>query len=391
MKIITKILRIFLYIFWSIFILMWIATWSEWGWIISWFLTLMFSLLILPIIYDKIIEFYKEKNPDFKKLKFLLGYICIVFWGWVISFWILSSWVGSIQNEETNKIEQITNLRVEYNIEDTYTTNEEIEITLNYENLESLKINWKEIGTEGISQTYSFPLVLWMNQIEIIWTNWTVERKSVNNIERINKEEEQERLAKIEKEKIAKQEEAEIQRIAAEQEEEIKKQAEINKIKEEINTFISLTDNHKPDYSSVSKLEITALLFWSYAITSEKYKTHANNEVQNLALNLERKIQSLQVREFPKMRKAYVWLVDKKMWEFNIDAYGKWGGTETIELVWWYFANNRNKLDTYGTLKDMLKLLRFDRANFKWYEYEDTYTYWEVGWLPDNKVTSKLQ
>lgn len=34
----------------------------------------------------------------------------------------------------------------------------------------------------------------------------------------------------------------------------------------------------------------------------------------------------------------------------------------------------------------MLVLLRFDRANFKWYEYDDEYTYWTIESNVDSKV-----
>ncbi|NCO31748.1 hypothetical protein GW891_02885 [bacterium] len=32
----------------------------------------------------------------------------------------------------------------------------------------------------------------------------------------------------------------------------------------------------------------------------------------------------------------------------------------------------------YSSMKDMLVLLRFTRINMKWYEYDDTYTYWDI-------------
>jgi hypothetical protein len=37
-------------------------------------------------------------------------------------------------------------------------------------------------------------------------------------------------------------------------------------------------------------------------------------------------------------------------------------------------------------LQDMLKLLRFNRINFKWYKYDDEYTYWQIESLPDSKI-----
>lgn len=45
------------------------------------------------------------------------------------------------QLEEKNAIERITKLNIEYNINDSYTTEEKLEIKLTHENLESLEIN----------------------------------------------------------------------------------------------------------------------------------------------------------------------------------------------------------------------------------------------------------
>jgi hypothetical protein len=158
-----------------------------------------------------------------------------------------------------------------------------------------------------------------------------------------------------------------------------------------LNSFIGIVENHKMlsyEASTVKWLEMEALLFWSYAVTAEKYKSNDDPEVKRLVAELEKKISALQSKQFPKMRKAYSNIVWATMWEYNIDAYSKWSYNGTIEFVWGYFASNKNKLDTYSTLKDMLKLLRFDRANFKWYKYDDEYTYWEIESYPDTKVTS---
>jgi len=50
------------------------------------------------------------------------------------------------------------------------------------------------------------------------------------------------------------------------------------------------------------------------------------------------------------------------------------------------YANNKNKKDSYNLVSEMLKALRFDRANFKWYKYDNDYTYFEIDSLSDDKV-----
>ena len=34
--------------------------------------------------------------------------------------------------------------------------------------------------------------------------------------------------------------------------------------------------------------------------------------------------------------------------------------------------------DLQSSLEDMLKKLRFDRVNYKWYEYDDKYNYFDL-------------
>ena len=94
----------------------------------------------------------------------------------------------------------------------------------------------------------------------------------------------------------------------------------------------------------------------------------------------------VQRRDFPKLRKIYAKILANKMWDYNIDIYTKWGYNSTLELVWAYFASNKNKKDILNMLYPKLKELRFDRVNFKWYKYDDEYTYWEIDSLSDGEI-----
>jgi hypothetical protein len=86
------------------------------------------------------------------------------------------------------------------------------------------------------------------------------------------------------------------------------------------------------------------------------------------------------------MRKEYGNLVAKTLWEHDIDVkvYGQSYGT--IEFVGALFAANKNIKDTHATLFEMLKLLRFDRANYKWYEYDSNYSYYTIESNADNEI-----
>ena len=38
------------------------------------------------------------------------------------------------------------------------------------------------------------------------------------------------------------------------------------------------------------------------------------------------------------------------------------------------------------TIQKSLEDLRFKKVNFKWYKYDDEYTYWDIESLADSKV-----
>lgn len=292
------------------------------------------------------------------------------------------------QLEEKNAIERITKLSVEYNINDSYTTEEKLEIKLTHENLESLEINWKKIDLIENSTIYNYPLELWENKIQIVWINKMVTREISKNIERISPENLQ---AKVEQEELEKQRQLEEQKKkeeAAQKQRELQEQERVKTAIDRLNKEIESINNFNWDTykESIDNLTMEVILFWAYAIIIDEYINDKNDEIKKIAKQLETKVSQLQSKEFPKMRKAYVDLVDRKMWEHNIDVYSKWSYNWTIEFVWWTFVNNKNKLDFYMTIKDMLVLLRFDRVNFKWYEYDDEYTYWTIDSNADSKV-----
>ena len=61
--------------------------------------------------------------------------------------------------------------------------------------------------------------------------------------------------------------------------------------------------------------------------------------------------------------------------------------SKTIQFTGGIFANNKNKQETQETLSEILNLLRFNTVNYKWYEYDDEYTYYELDTKRDNEIS----
>ena len=97
-------------------------------------------------------------------------------------------------------------------------------------------------------------------------------------------------------------------------------------------------------------------------------------------------VEKKQSIEFPLLRKAYGNLSDKMLWKSDIDVrvYGNSNGI--IEYTGGIFAANRNIEETFRAVEGKLKELRFDQANYKWYEHDDEYTFYKLKSLLDTDI-----
>jgi len=138
--------------------------------------------------------------------------------------------------------------------------------------------------------------------------------------------------------------------------------------------------------TDVSLLTIELALFDTYAVIIEEARGLGDSEIDSLATQLEQKVSALQSKEFPEMRKAYADILSKNFWEFDIDVKTSGTAHSTIELVGGTFAANRNIGEMHAQLKEMMYLLRFDRANYKWYTYDRDYTYFDFDSPLDTEV-----
>jgi len=102
-----------------------------------------------------------------------------------------------------------------------------------------------------------------------------------------------------------------------------------------------------------------------------------------VATRLKKKLISVQIRDFPHMRKSYIKLANNILWEENIEITGK---GKTITFTGGVFANNKNIKVFYDNLRWVLEKLRFQRANFKWYKNASEYTYYTITLQKDGDV-----
>lgn len=129
---------------------------------------------------------------------------------------------------------------------------------------------------------------------------------------------------------------------------------------------------------TMEQLRVGLILFegWQTVITFGNISE--DEEVQHKAKKLERLVRSVQLREFPKMRKEYGKILGNTLWENDISVAVYGSRKQYITLTGGIFAANKNIKDFQTQLQESMILYRFKQANYKWYSGDDEYTYFTI-------------
>jgi hypothetical protein len=97
----------------------------------------------------------------------------------------------------------------------------------------------------------------------------------------------------------------------------------------------------------------------------------AGKEEKKYCAQLKKKLQALQIKEFPKLRKDWIEYSKNLLWKHNIDVSSLGNKNKNVLFVGGYFADNANIQQTYEQLRPALAKLRFKRIVFRWYKDAD--------------------
>ncbi len=186
----------------------------------------------------------------------------------------------------------------------------------------------------------------------------------------------QEAESNLSKEELENKKRAETELLAKQQaEEELSKQKE--QLEREINSI-----NKGVDFSTyrgtIESMQIELVLFGTWANIIKEGESSENAEIKNLAYQLKPKVAALQTKEFPLLRKEYTNIAAKTMWEHDITVTVTGTGNKYINFTGGIFAANKNKQDFQNQLTEILKMFRFSQSRYRWYDGEDTYTYYTM-------------
>ena len=89
-------------------------------------------------------------------------------------------------------------------------------------------------------------------------------------------------------------------------------------------------------------------------------------------------LKSIQIKEFPILRKTYVEVSKAELWVNDIDVSGSGTNTTCINYAGHIFAANANKQDFQDKLHAIMNELRFKKSTYRWYKGADEYTYYTI-------------
>jgi hypothetical protein len=129
------------------------------------------------------------------------------------------------------------------------------------------------------------------------------------------------------------------------------------------------------------------ILFGAWAKLIGEASTHALSASETAKVNeLRRLVVRIQVRELPLLRANWAKVVGEAMWEHDMTVTTGGEGSRTLRMTAGMFASNSNIKQTQEALHDQLHLLRFKRAEYRWYRGADDYQYYQLETPSDNAV-----
>jgi pyruvate/oxaloacetate carboxyltransferase len=157
-----------------------------------------------------------------------------------------------------------------------------------------------------------------------------------------------------------------------------KRKEQIEREIESITEGIDFSIYHDATEIGVSQIELALFNLWVSIIEEEEEESSDDVEIKQLATRLRKNAADVQAKEFPVLRKKYVEIFSKQMWEHDVEISVNGAGNKYINITGGIFAANKNKQDFQNQIHNTLNMYRFNQSRYRWYKGEDEYTYWTV-------------
>jgi flagellar biosynthesis GTPase FlhF len=194
--------------------------------------------------------------------------------------------------------------------------------------------------------------------------------------------EQEEKAEREAAERAAAAKRAQEQAAVRQKEQEEKAAAYAEKLEMEIDGLITFNPREYTD--SQTSLTIGLALFSVWAQIYEDGSTlPLTDEQEALRQKFKRQVIAQQKRALPEFRDKYGPIMRKALWEHDGSAKTIGNQFATVEFISGLFATNQNIKAFQQSVSETLHLLRFKRAQYKWYKGADEYTYYDMETIPD--------
>ena len=130
---------------------------------------------------------------------------------------------------------------------------------------------------------------------------------------------------------------------------------------------------------TVEQINVALILFGMWNLL---YEQGVNLDLGPEGQKKHQRFKSLLVRKqaemFPALRDAYGPAMRRQLWEADGSARTIGAGYRTVEFVSATFARNANIMQIHTEIQENLMMLRFTRAQYKWFKQASEYSYYDL-------------
>lgn len=130
--------------------------------------------------------------------------------------------------------------------------------------------------------------------------------------------------------------------------------------------------------TSLTDINIYLAIFITYNNTINEGLSSTNNDNIKLAQDIKKRVEKIQIVEFPKLRKEYAEICAEIGWEKDMYVSVSGDKNTIINFAYAGFAANKNIKEFQENISDMVSLLRFKQTRYRWYKNASEYTYYEL-------------
>lgn len=141
---------------------------------------------------------------------------------------------------------------------------------------------------------------------------------------------------------------------------------------------VRLANFTEDSIKEIDKQHILAVAGLFSGYTAPDSADSANEQILSLYKNNDNAARALGKKYFRSLRIQYVKMLNNDAWEDNIEVSVSGKNKDVITFVGGLFASHRYIKKFHEQILPHLLIMQFKRANYKWIEHDDKYTFFDL-------------